>query len=185
MVDPASGLAAAARFHEDLIGWHEGRTMDPSARRARDRDKGIGGRGEPDRPSGTDQDHGGWWPIEDRLTRADDAEVQRIRSDGGVTLEHQHEPLAIVGDPGDHLPGLESVDGKVRVVPAGGCRIDRDDEAVRPWRARTAEEPRDGRWARPADVWLDPGVTWARIPGDLVHGRRVPCNRLPKPSVFG
>ena len=59
-----------------------------------------------------------------------------------MTLEHQHEALLVVGDPGDVLSGLESVDGQVRVVPARRCWIDPDDQAVGPGSGRAAKEGR-------------------------------------------
>ena len=133
--------------------------------------------GEPYRLSGADQDHRRRRPIEDGLARADDAEILIVRLDGGVTLEHQHEALPVVGDPGEALPRLESVDGQLRVVPASRCRIDRDDQAVGPGSGRAAKE----RWSRRrtslAGAWLDPGVTSARIPDDLVHAIRMPPAR--------
>src|SRR4051794_4415847 len=161
MVDAARGLAAATSLHEDLIGRHERRSMDRATWRARDRDECVGGCRQPDRRSGADQDDRCWRPVEHGRARADDTEIELTGCDGRIALEHQYEALAVVGDTREVLPGRQSVDGQIRVVPSGRCRVDRDDQAVRPGGATAADE-------------IDPDTSWARIPSDLVHARRVP-----------
>jgi hypothetical protein len=133
--------------------------MDSSTGRAGDRDEGVGGCSEPDRLAGADQDHRRRWPIEDGLARADDPEITITGLDGSVTLEDQHEALPVIGEPCHLLSRLESVDSQVRVVPAGRCGIDPDDQTVRLGGGRTAKERPCRSRARLAGTWLDPGGT--------------------------
>ena len=106
MVDPARGLAAATRLHDDLVRRHEGGAVDRSTRRAGDRDESVGRRSEPDRLTGADQNDRRRRPVEHGLARADNAEIEIPRLDGRAALEHQHQALGSSATRDTCCPGV-------------------------------------------------------------------------------
>lgn len=101
--------------------------------------------------------------LEHGLPGPDDAEIENIGLDRRATLEHQHEPLPVVGCPGDPLAGQEAVDGKLGELPTSRRRIDRDDQAVRVCCGGAKQERPRGRRAKLAHVRFDSDLIRARL----------------------